>query len=176
MTNSRVKCFGVSQSAPSSPCLDRIPRGHSGLPPRSRALRDGRRGHYCFGSSNWPPHRTGGEQLLLGLAGPPARFVLRWPRVRAAGRFCINILAEHQHPVCVALARSGGDKFEGVPWSESPDGCPLVDEAVAWLEVKLEAEYAAGDHVIVVARVEALEAYERPPLLFFRGGYGRLAN
>jgi 3-hydroxy-9,10-secoandrosta-1,3,5(10)-triene-9,17-dione monooxygenase reductase component len=99
-----------------------------------------------------------------------------WPRVRAAGRFCINVLAEHQHHVCVALARSGGDKFEGLSWSESPAGCPLVDEAAAWLEVTLEAEYAAGDHVIVVARVEALEAYERPPLLFFRGGYGRLAD
>ncbi|MEU6419594.1 flavin reductase family protein [Streptomyces spiralis] len=96
-----------------------------------------------------------------------------WPRIRNAGQYCINILAEHQEEVCRQLSRKGEEKFQGVGWAPSPGGAPMLDEAVAWLEVTTEDEHLAGDHVIVVARVRQLAAEDRSPLLFFRGGYGR---
>jgi flavin reductase (DIM6/NTAB) family NADH-FMN oxidoreductase RutF len=50
----------------------------------------------------------------------------------------------------------------------------MLDGALAWLECTIEAEHPAGDHFIVVARVEHLDAHEEGgPLIFFRGEYGR---
>ncbi|GAA3445051.1 flavin reductase family protein [Planomonospora venezuelensis] len=97
-----------------------------------------------------------------------------WPRVRAAKTCTVNVLAEHQQPVCAALASKGGDKFAGLDWTESPSGNPVIGDALAWIDCSVEAEYPAGDHVIVVARVHQLDTCgDSGPLLFFRGGYGR---
>jgi 3-hydroxy-9,10-secoandrosta-1,3,5(10)-triene-9,17-dione monooxygenase reductase component len=97
-----------------------------------------------------------------------------WPRMRDAERLCINVLAEHQEAICRQLAIQGGEKFRGLLWRRSPYGAPVLEDAVAWLEVSIEAEHPAGDHVIVVARVHDLRATENMPLLFFRGSYMQL--
>ncbi|MFF5206355.1 flavin reductase family protein [Streptosporangium sp. NPDC000396] len=97
-----------------------------------------------------------------------------WPRLRAAKTLTVNVLAEHQQPICAALASKGGDKFAGLDWSHSPGGNPVIDGALAWIDCSVEAEHPAGDHVIVVARVHDLGVHgDGGPLLFFRGGYGR---
>jgi flavin reductase (DIM6/NTAB) family NADH-FMN oxidoreductase RutF len=100
-----------------------------------------------------------------------------WPRLRRAGRFCVNILSAPQLDVCLRLAAKGGDKFAGLEWTESPGGGPVIDGALAWLECSVEAEYAAGDHVIVVARVHHLDRHhDGDPLVFYRGSYGSFAD
>ena len=100
-----------------------------------------------------------------------------WPKVRAANRHCINILAEHQREICLQLATKGGDKFGGLTWTKSPGGHPVLDGAVAWLECSPEAEHKAGDHVIVVCRVHHLDKHHAGgPLLFYRGSYGRFQD
>ncbi|GAA0945644.1 flavin reductase family protein [Nonomuraea longicatena] len=96
-----------------------------------------------------------------------------WPRVRSAKTLTVNVLAEHQQPVCAQLAARGGDKFAGLAWTESPCGNPLLTGALAWLDCVVEAEHPAGDHAIVVAKVLQLDAHaDGGPLVFFRGGYG----
>ena len=99
-----------------------------------------------------------------------------WPGVKRAGTFAINILSEGQEDVGRQLSRKGADKFEGLAWQPSPQGAPFIDDSAAWIEAELEAEHEAGDHVIVVARVNHLYADERAPLVFHRGKYGRLAD
>jgi flavin reductase (DIM6/NTAB) family NADH-FMN oxidoreductase RutF len=94
-----------------------------------------------------------------------------WPRIRRAERICINVLSASQEDICKQLATRGGKKFEGVEWSPSPGGAPAIHGAVAWLDVSVEDEHPAGDHVIVVARVMSLGAASEMPLLFFRGSY-----
>ncbi len=96
-----------------------------------------------------------------------------WPRIRAAGRLCVNILAETQRDVCVRLAARGAEKFANLEWTRSPGGGPVIDGSLAWLECSIEDEHPAGDHSIVVARVHHLEKHhEGDPLLFYRGAYG----
>ncbi len=108
---------------------------------------------------------------LVALA--PARTSRTWPRLRDIGRFCVNVLAEGQDDVSQNFARSGTDKFAGVPWTPSAHGSPVLDDVVAWIDGELWAEYDGGDHTIVVARVLDLGAHpERRPLLFHRGSYG----
>ena len=105
----------------------------------------------------------------------PGRTSTTWPRLRDLGRFCINVLAEGQDDVSQSFARSGVDKFDGVRWTTSAGGSPVLDGVVAWIDAALWAEYDGGDHTLVAARVLDLGAEaERRPLLFHRGTYGLL--
>ena len=100
-----------------------------------------------------------------------------WPRLRGAHRLCINILGEPQLEVCKQLALKGGDKFADIDWTESPSGNPVIDGALAWIDCEIENMHVAGDHVIVVARVHHLDDHhEGPPLLFYKGTYGRFSD
>ncbi len=111
------------------------------------------------------------EPPLVAFA--PARTSTTWPRLRDAGRFCVNVLAEDQSELSQAFARSGTDRYAGVRWAPSPHGSPMLDGVVAWIDSELWAEYDGGDHTIVVARVLDLGADPtRSPLVFHRGGYG----
>ncbi|RAX18129.1 flavin reductase [Pseudarthrobacter sp. AG30] len=106
----------------------------------------------------------------------PARTSTTWPVLRSAGTFAINILpAEHQH-LAGQFARSGSDKFAGVSHTSSPLGNPVLDDALAWLDCELHAEYDGGDHTIVVAAVRHLDArVDAEPLLFFKGRYAGIS-
>ena len=104
----------------------------------------------------------------------PARTTTTWPLLREARRFGINILGADQHGLCMAFARSGGDKFAQFGWTASPAGTPVLDGVLGFVECELEAEHDAGDHTVVLARVLAIDVFspDRSPLLFFRGRYG----
>ena len=106
----------------------------------------------------------------------PARTSSTWPALRRAGSFTVNILpAEHQH-LAGQFARSGADKFAGVGHTESPLGNPVLDDALAWIDCELHAEYDGGDHTIVVAAVRHLSArHNAAPLLFFKGRYAAIS-
>jgi 3-hydroxy-9,10-secoandrosta-1,3,5(10)-triene-9,17-dione monooxygenase reductase component len=106
----------------------------------------------------------------------PARSSTSWPRIRAAGSFCVNILNEHQEAVCRAFAISGGDKFSGVGWRPGITGAPVIDGALAVVECQLGEIFDGGDHEIVTGLVVALEVGEGGPLLFYRGGFGRFVS
>ena len=98
-----------------------------------------------------------------------------WPRIRAAGRFCVNVLAEDQEDVCRLFAAKGVDRFGQIGWRPAPSGAPVLADALAWIDCAIDAEHDAGDHTIVVGRVIELRVGEESegPLLFYRGGYGR---
>jgi 3-hydroxy-9,10-secoandrosta-1,3,5(10)-triene-9,17-dione monooxygenase reductase component len=100
-----------------------------------------------------------------------------WPRIRAARRFAVNILSEHQEGTSRAFAVSNPDKFVGVRWFRGSHGCPLIDGALAYVECSIEAVHSAGDHEIVVGRVLALRDLPDPaePLVYFSGQYRILA-
>jgi flavin reductase (DIM6/NTAB) family NADH-FMN oxidoreductase RutF len=103
----------------------------------------------------------------------PARSSTTWPGLRTSGEFCVNVMAGHHAAVTRRFAARGVDRFAGLSYEDRPTG-PALRDAVAWIECRLEAEHAAGDHTIVVARVVAIEAAgsQIDPLVFFRGGYG----
>ena len=107
----------------------------------------------------------------------PARTSTTWPRIREAGRLCVNVLAEGHSGLSAAMARSGTDKFAGVRWAASAHGAPRLAGAVAWLDCAVEAEHDGGDHTIVVAAVQGLSAGPSArPLLYYQGQYAALAS
>lgn len=95
------------------------------------------------------------------------------PRIRAAGRYCANVLAADQEALCRQLAVRGAAKFDSVSWAPSPLGNPVLDGIVAWVDCAIEKVVELGDHHLVVGRVHDLRVESpKTPLLFFRGGYG----
>lgn len=108
-----------------------------------------------------------------------ARTSTTWPRIAAAGTFCVNILGADQGPLCRAFAVSGADKFAGVEWTPTPvTGTPRLTGTPAWIDCAITAVHTGGDHLIVVGRVEALgtDDTDTEPLLFHRGRFGRFSG
>ncbi|MFE9368249.1 flavin reductase family protein [Streptomyces sp. NPDC006711] len=107
-----------------------------------------------------------------------ARTSTTWPRIARAGAFCVNVLGDHQGALCRGFAVSGADKFAGVAHGPAPvTGSPLLAGVPAWIDCRVHAVHTGGDHLIVVGRVEALGATgDTGPLLFHRGGFGRLSD
>ncbi|MFG3498056.1 flavin reductase family protein [Streptomyces sp. NPDC047928] len=103
-----------------------------------------------------------------------ARTSTTWPRIARAGAFCVNVLGADQAALCRAFAVSGADKFAGVAHTPAPvTGAPLLDSVPAWIDCTVHAVHPGGDHLIVVGRVQALDATDDgAPLLFHRGGFG----
>jgi 3-hydroxy-9,10-secoandrosta-1,3,5(10)-triene-9,17-dione monooxygenase reductase component len=105
----------------------------------------------------------------------PSKASETWPAVRASGRFCVSVMAAHHEALCRRFAAKGADRFAEVGWYGRTAG-PALDEALAWIDCALREEHDAGDHVIAVADVLAIDARaSSPPLVFFRGCYGTFA-
>ncbi|MDN5860843.1 MAG: flavin reductase family protein, partial [Pseudonocardia sp.] len=102
----------------------------------------------------------------------PARTSTTWPRIRAIGAFCVNVLATEHADVSARFARTGVDRFACVGWRPAPSGAPLLDGVSAWIDCALWAEHDGGDHTIAIGRVLELGAdASRLPLLYYRGHY-----
>ncbi len=96
-----------------------------------------------------------------------------WPRIQAAGKWAVNILGEDDEEVSRLFAEKGADRFAHMTFRPGASGAPLLDRSLAFFDCVTDAEYDAGDHVIVVGRVLELGYQsEGKPLLFYRGGYG----
>jgi 3-hydroxy-9,10-secoandrosta-1,3,5(10)-triene-9,17-dione monooxygenase reductase component len=101
-----------------------------------------------------------------------------YPKIRQAGRFTVNILSEQQAEISKQFARRGTDKWNGIEWQASPLGNPIIAGSLHWLDCEIYAEHVAGDHLIVVGEVKALnlqEAAAVQPLLYFKGQYRNIA-
>ncbi len=93
-------------------------------------------------------------------------------RVRDAGVFCVNILAEDQRELCDRFGSSRGARFDGLAYDDSPDGVPLLPDVIVRVHAEVEDIHPAGDHDIVVGRVTGLESVrEQRPMIFFRGTF-----
>jgi flavin reductase (DIM6/NTAB) family NADH-FMN oxidoreductase RutF len=99
-----------------------------------------------------------------------------WPRMADAPRFGVSVLAADQDAHCLALSSKTGDRFANVGWEATEPGAVLVHGAALWLECELFDVVAAGDHDIVLLRVENLWPYpDIAPLVFHGSKFRKLA-
>jgi flavin reductase (DIM6/NTAB) family NADH-FMN oxidoreductase RutF len=94
------------------------------------------------------------------------------PPIREHRRFGVNVLAAGQEDLARLFASKvpEREKFAGVQHSVH-DGIPVIDGVLAWVGCTLQELIPGGDHTIGIGSVEAAEAGEGEPLLWFRGGY-----
>ena len=104
----------------------------------------------------------------------PAKTSSSWPKIEQAGAFCVNVLAEDQEHVCRVFASKEPDKFATIGHRTEVTGAPVIDGVLAWIDCTIDQVVDAGDHYVVIGKVEALDSVDHGgPLVFFRGGYGR---
>lgn len=105
----------------------------------------------------------------------PSRTSRAWPLMHRAGHFCVNILSDGQQELSDVMATKGSEKFDGVSWSLSKTGAPLLDGVAGYVDCTVQAVHEAGDHYVVIGRVQDLGHGDAPagsrPLLFHRGRY-----
>ena len=92
--------------------------------------------------------------------------------LRRAGAFALSLLAGDQDAVAQHFAR-GVPPFahwQGVAVREGSLGAPLVEGALGWIEARLVAEHATGDHTLFVGEVAAAERGRGGPALVRVGG------
>ena len=105
----------------------------------------------------------------------PSRCSLTWSRIRRTGRFGVNVLGRHHEQFAIRATPAGADRFAGLAWEAGRGGVPLLTDALACLECEIVAEHPAGDHWIVVGRVDDLRIPQLgEPLVFFDGAFGAL--
>lgn len=93
--------------------------------------------------------------------------------VTKARFFAINVLNRRQDELALRFATRGADKFADVSYQLGATGAPLLPEvSLAVIECRMFAQYAGGDHTIVVGEVIAARISEGQPLLFYDRKFG----
>jgi 3-hydroxy-9,10-secoandrosta-1,3,5(10)-triene-9,17-dione monooxygenase reductase component len=105
----------------------------------------------------------------------PSRSSLTWSRMRRTRRFAVNVLGRRHEGFAKRATPAGADRFTDVQWEPGRSGAPLLGDALAVLECDIVAEHPAGDHWIVIGRVERLRtSTSTDPLVFFDGAFAAL--
>lgn len=99
-----------------------------------------------------------------------------WPILRRAPTLGITVLDERREDACRALAsKDVGSRFAQLEWVADETGAVYIDDASAHLRCEVYEEHEAGDHNIVVMKVQAFWAGPHvPPLVFHKSRYSRL--
>ncbi len=98
------------------------------------------------------------------------------PRLLDGTPFAINVLSTGQAELSRRFAGMVEDRFEGVAWSPGSQGAPILADALAWFECTLARAIECGDHTVLIAAVRTLQLSSGEPLLFYDGGYRRVAS
>ncbi|MFD6105469.1 flavin reductase family protein, partial [Nocardia salmonicida] len=79
-----------------------------------------------------------------------------WPQLRGCPRLGLSILAEGHDETCLNLSRKNGDRFSRVKWEACSEGSVFVHDSALWLDCEIYEEIPAGDHAIVLLRIQRL--------------------
>lgn len=105
-----------------------------------------------------------------------ARTSSTWPKLRSLPILGVSVLAEDHGEAARALAAKSGDRFASVHWEATDSGAALVHGSTLWLECTIESEVPAGDHDIVLLRIQSLETYpDVAPMVFHGSKFRQLA-
>jgi flavin reductase (DIM6/NTAB) family NADH-FMN oxidoreductase RutF len=99
-----------------------------------------------------------------------------WKKLKNAARIGISVLGEEHHRACSQLAAKSGDRFDRLEWFATEAGAVLLEGAAVSLDCSIVEEILAGDHHLVLLRIEKLEF--RPtvnPLVFHGSRFRKLA-
>ena len=98
-----------------------------------------------------------------------------WPRLKDVPYLGISVLGESHDAAARTLAAKTGDRFAGLETASSERGAVFIHGTSVWLESAIEQTIPAGDHTIVVLRVNDITVHpDVPPIVFHRSTFRRL--
>lgn len=83
----------------------------------------------------------------------------------------VNVLARDQSWLAERFAGRTPDRFAGVDWAPDRWDSPLLAGAAAWVSGYVWQLHDAGDHLVVLVRVNELTRFEHAPLLYHSGTF-----
>lgn len=93
--------------------------------------------------------------------------------------FVVNILGQDQIELSNRFAwLKDEDRFAAGEWDRAVTGAPVLKNALAWLDCRVNARFPAGGHTIFIGEVMAC-GVPRPdenPLIYWNRGYRHLAT
>jgi flavin reductase (DIM6/NTAB) family NADH-FMN oxidoreductase RutF len=87
----------------------------------------------------------------------------------------IHVLGQDQEHLARSFARSATDRFAGIAWRPGFDGVPRLEQVLARFDCRTVSVVDAGDHVLLLARVEDHASEPGQPLLFSAGRFRTLS-
>jgi flavin reductase (DIM6/NTAB) family NADH-FMN oxidoreductase RutF len=99
-----------------------------------------------------------------------------WRKLQAAARLGVSVLSEAHAIACRQLASKADDRFAGIQWNASAEGAVFIEGSSAWLDCSIFESFCAGDHEIVLLRVEGFETSPGiSPLIFHASRFKQLS-
>ena len=99
-----------------------------------------------------------------------------WPDLRRSAHLGVTILAEHHDEVCRQLAGPVDERFTDIAVTTSDQGAVTLDDGLARFDCTIHREVEAGDHLIILLELHAVQHSAGQPLVFHRSTFGRLAG
>jgi flavin reductase len=96
--------------------------------------------------------------------------------LRTSRVFALNILSDAQRDLSTRFAGPGPRDFSALNVKTAETGCPILVDAIGWVDCRVVEILAGGDHDIYLGEIVAGDDCEGKPLLFFGGKYCRLAE
>ncbi len=95
--------------------------------------------------------------------------------------FTVNFLSSAQHNIAGRFAGRDGikgrDRFEGANWRIAASGTPILSDALASIDCKLEEVIERHSHLIVIGRpISTQTAGGSDALLYWRSDFARLSS
>ena len=104
------------------------------------------------------------RKLLLWTVDHNSGSYAHWAQ---AENWAVHFLADDQQGLIERFARKGvPDKFEGLDYTISSFGTPVLDGVVGRLECRTTDRFETFDHTIIVGEVVAMSSSERAPMIF----------
>ena len=101
------------------------------------------------------------------------------PLLHKGKRFGVSVLKQGQQALSEYFAQaeqnSEAEHRLGLHYRWTAEDVPVLESAVVQLNCSVVAAHVAGDHTIVIGKVEDAEIRGGEPLLFFRGEYRQVA-
>lgn len=88
-----------------------------------------------------------------------------------AQTFAIHILGREERDIAARFTRNGAS-FDGLDWTDAPDGLPRLHGTLARFDCARHAVHDGGDHLILVGAVLRAAFRSGAPLLFSQGHFG----
>jgi len=98
--------------------------------------------------------------------------------IEASQCFAVNVLSSGQQEVSNQFAggSSQQERFDNTPWETGVTGAPLLKNSIMSLDCKVLEKVRAGTHWIIIGDVQEAVCRSGEPLLYYRGGYRKLAS
>jgi flavin reductase (DIM6/NTAB) family NADH-FMN oxidoreductase RutF len=98
-----------------------------------------------------------------------------WPKLKDRPRLGISVLGESHDEAAKTLAAQTGDRFAGLKTVSTENGAVFVEGTSVWLESSIDQLVRAGDHTIVILKVNDITVHsDVAPIVFHRSRFRRL--